>query len=352
MSRYEMPGVSTTRRSSITVGFLAMLTVLTVGATWILIIGNSARGDNRMLVVLRTEKIGDGISVGTPVRFDGVNVGAVTAIGSSDGAKQVTLMLDRADSAGLTDSLLVDYSPSNLFGISEVALKPGNGGAPLRDGTVVDLTGPRSDRQRDATMGVLIRTVAETSGNLLTPELTEVLVRVATTARQFTPLMEAIVVSGRNIAGTQTMPISDLLDQYGSMLVGSASMVDGTVGLIHRLTTIEILNNQRELFDTTVSVVGARFFPTLAETLFTAQAYLSDYAVMLTPILSAASRMVPTPGVSSVQLSEILSRLDRSFTATPDGPALNIKFILDVVPALTATLPGTFTSTPFSGGDR
>ncbi|SUA48596.1 Uncharacterised protein [Nocardia africana] len=199
-------------------------------------------------------------------------------------------------------------------------------------------------------MGVLIRTVAETSGNVLTPELTKVLMRVATTARQFTPLMEAIVVSGRNIAETQTMPISELLDQYGSMLVGSASMVDGTVGLVHRLTTIEILNNQRELFDVTVSVVGQRFFPALAGTLFTAQGYLSEYAVMLTPILSAASRMVPTPGVSSTQLSEILSRLDRSFMSTPDGPALNVKIVLNLVPVLTASLPGTLTSTPSGGG--
>ncbi|MBF6137180.1 MCE family protein [Nocardia puris] len=351
MSRYEMPGVSTTKRSSITVGALAILTVLIVGATWTILTENLARSDNRMQVVVRTDKIGDGINVGTPVQFDGVEIGAVTAIGSGGGAKQVTLMLDRANSAGLTDGLLVDYSPSNLFGISEVALKPGVGGAPLRDGAVIDLTGPRSDRQRDATMGVLIRTVAETSGNLLTPELTEVLVRVATTARQFTPLMEVIVVSGRNIAETQTMSVSDLLDQYGSMLVGSASMVDGTVGLIHRLTTIEILNNQRELFDATVSVVGQRFFPALAETLFTAQGYLSEYAVMLTPILSAASRMVSTPGVSSAQLSEILSRLDRSFTSTPEGTALNVRFVLDLIPGLTASLPGTFTSTP-SGGSR
>ncbi|SFN87109.1 MlaD protein [Nocardia ignorata] len=350
MSRYEMPGVSATKRSSIIVGMVAVLTALSVAAAWT--VGNAARGDNRMLVVLRTEKIGDGVGVGTPVQFDGVGIGAVTAIGSGDGAKQVTLMLDRTNSSGLTDSLLVDYSPSNLFGISEVALKPGVGGTPLRDGVVIDLTGPRSDRQRDATMGVLIRTVAETTGSLLTPELTDVLVRVATAARQFTPLMEAIVVSGRNVAETRSVPVSALLEQYGSMLVGSASMIDGTVGLIYRLTTIEILNNQRELFDATVSVVGQRFFPALAGTLFTAQAHLSEYAAMLTPILASGSRMVSTPGVSSMQLSEILSRLDRSFTSTPSGPVLSIKLILDLVPAIAASSPETLVPTPYFGGGR
>lgn len=350
MSRYEMPGVSTTRRSSVIVGVFAVLTVLAVAATWFVVV--SVRGDNRMVVVLRTENIGDGISVGTPIRFDGVDIGAVSSIDSGDGAKQVTMRLDRADSAGLTDRLLVDYSPSNLFGISEIALKPGDGGAPLRDGTIIDLTGPRADRQRDATMAVLIRTVAQATGDILTPELTEVLTRAATMARQFTPLMEAIVVSSRNIAETQTMPIPYLLDQYGSMLVGSASMFDGTIGLIHRLTTIEILNNERELFDVGINTIGQQFFPALAETLFTAQAYLSDYAVMLTPILSGVSRMVPTPDVSSMQLTEILSRLDRSFTSTPEGPILNIKFILDVVPGLTAFLPGTAPSTSNSGGGR
>ncbi|WP_280255446.1 MlaD family protein [Nocardia wallacei] len=350
MSRYEMPGVSTTKRSSIIVGVLAVLTALAVAATWIVV--DAVWGDNRMVVVLRTDNIGDGISVGTPVRFYGVDIGSVSAIDSANGAKHVTVRLDRADSAGLTDRLYVDYSASNLFGISEIALKPGDGGVPLRDGAMVDLTGPRADRQRDATMGVLIRTVGEASGNILTPELTEVLARATAISRQFTPLMEAIVVSSRNIAETQTMPISNLLDQYGKMLVGTASMIDGTVGLIHHLTTIEILNSERELFDATVNTVGKAFFPALAETLFTAQGYLSDYAVMLTPVLSAASRMVPTPDVSSAQLSEILSRLDRSFTSTPEGPIMNIELILDLVPGLAAIFPGTVPSTSYSGGGR
>ncbi|MBF6216321.1 MCE family protein [Nocardia puris] len=350
MSRYETPGVSTSKRSSVMLGVLAVIIVIVVALTWTVVM--ALQDDNRIVVLLRTESIGDGITVGTPVRFDGIEIGDVSGIESDGGAKQLILRLESAESAGLTDGLFVDYSPSNLFGISEIALKPGDGGAPLRDGSIVDLTGPRADRQRDATMGVLIRSVAQATGDILVPELTEILTRGATIARQFTPLMEAIVVSSRNIAETQTMPISQLLDQYGSMLVGTASMIDGTVGLINRLTTIEILNTDRELFDTTVNTVGREFFPGLAETLFAAQGHLSDYAAMLAPVLSTASRMVPTPGVSSTQLTELLSRLDRSFTSTPDGPILNIELVLDMVPPFTAFLPGLLPPTSNIGGGR
>lgn len=350
MPSYELPGVTSTKRGSMLIGSLVLLIALTVAATGFLI--HETRRDTRMPVILRTENIGDGIGVGTPVRYDGVDVGSVARV-DADGinTKKVTLLLDRAHLIGLTDNLFVDYSPSNLFGISEVALKEADGGVPLRDGIVVDLTGPRSNRQRDATMGVLIRTVAEATGDLFTPQLTEVLMRLSETSRQFTPLMETIVSMSRMVAETQKMPPSYLLDQYGSMLVGAGSLFDGTVGLVNRLTRIEILNNQRGLFDAAVSTVGEKFFPALANTIFTARNYLSDYTVMLVPILSAASSMVPTPEASSAQLSEILARLGNSFTQTPDGPVLNLKVIVDSFPGLATPLLASLPKSD-AGADR
>nr|WP_240963213.1 MlaD family protein [Antrihabitans stalactiti] len=305
-----------------------------------------------MQIVLQTDSIGDGIAPGTQVRLDGVNVGSIAAIDSGESGRQlITLRLNQSRLFGVTDSLAIDYAPANLFGISEVELKRRDGGSPLQENAIIDLSGDHSARAQDATMGALIRSLSQTSGDVLTPRLAENLTRVAANLSWFTPLIEAMIATGQNLADTQIYPVSFLLGQYGSTLTGAAALIDGTVKLLDRFKNIEVLRTQRDLFDTGVNTIAKDFFPAVANTLFTAQRYFSGYADMLTPILNITSQMVPSPQLSGSQLREILARLDKSFTDTPDGPILNLALTLRGVPALSVPLLGT-SSAPIAGGPR
>ncbi|NMN97572.1 MCE family protein [Nocardiaceae bacterium YC2-7] len=350
MPIYGIPGVSTNKRRSKVAGVLALALVTVVAISWIAV--DKARGDDRMQIVLQTDSIGDGIAPGTQVRLDGVNVGSIAAIDSGESGRQlITLRLNQSRLFGVTDSLAIDYAPANLFGISEVELKRRDGGSPLQENAIIDLSGDHSARAQDATMGALIRSLSQTSGDVLTPRLAENLTRVAANLSWFTPLIEAMIATGQNLADTQIYPVSFLLGQYGSTLTGAAALIDGTVKLLDRFKNIEVLRTQRDLFDTGVNTIAKDFFPAVANTLFTAQRYFSGYADMLTPILNITSQMVPSPQLSGSQLREILARLDKSFTDTPDGPILNLALTLRGVPALSVPLLGT-SSAPIAGGPR
>ncbi|MGX1806095.1 MlaD family protein [Nocardia sp. NPDC055321] len=306
--------------------------------------------DERLRLVLVTEQVGDGVVAGTPVRLDGVQVGSVESIDIGDaGRQQVTVRLDSDRLRGVTDSLHVSYAPSNLFGISELGIERWVGGTPLRDGQLIDLTGDRAQRIQDVTMGNLIRSLSRTTTEVLTPELAETLATLAADLEAFTPLLEAMITTGRAVADTQQLPASFLLNQYASTLAGGAPMIAGTVQILDTLTNIDILQTRRPLFDVTIKTAVNELFPGLAGLLFTAQRYGTDYTDMATPLLTQLARTVPDPALSSAQLQELIARLNSAFTETPAGTALDLALTLRGMPAISVPLLG---STPGLGGGR
>lgn len=323
MPNYGMPGVAMTPRVSRTLGFVALGVVVLVAAAWISY--SHLREDDYLRVAVLTETIGAGTGAGTGVALNGVTVGSVTSIESTQrGTQRITLALDRSRLFGLTDRLTVDYAPANLFGISEVELKPATGGSRLVDGAVIDLTGTNGSRVTDATMGALMHALTETTGTVLTPEFTDLITEVGTDLEAFTPILEAMVSMTRSIADTQRYPSSYLIQQYASAFAGLAPMGGGVLDFVEYLDRLEILRTEPELFDSTVNMLVHQLLPEVTGLGYTAQRQLSGYADMLTPILAASAQAVPTPRLSSAQLRELLSRLGRSFTDSPDGPVLDL----------------------------
>ncbi|AEF39620.1 Putative Mce family protein [Hoyosella subflava DQS3-9A1] len=302
---------------------------------------NSVRTDDRIQILVQTEHIGDGIAPGTHVRLKGVQIGAIEEISSAgDGTQVITMRLDEAQLFGLTNTLDVNYAPSNLFGISEVELTARPGGIPLQDAELIDLTGTHAGRVQDATMGSLIRAVTVTATEVLTPEFADTLQMVAVSLDAFGPLIEIIVMTGEALDATQIYPASFLMAEYGSALQGAAPMLTGSIQLVDTFKNLEILQTHRELFDEVMVITINDLFPGVADLLFTAEEYTAELVAVLPPLLDSAARMVPTPQRSSEELREILDRLDRSFSDTPDGPAVDVSVALSGVPALSVPLFG------------
>ncbi|WP_244198453.1 MlaD family protein [Nocardia neocaledoniensis] len=284
-------------------------------------------------IVLRTQRLGDGIVVGTRVRADGVVVGKVTDIAPlSLGTQAITLDVDRSQLDGIDDSMKVDYGTSNLFGISEIQLRPGRGGAPLRTGSVVDLTGPRAADAVDATMGNLLRGLATVGDQALAARLAVVLDQLATDTRAFTPLLQAMVVTARTVADNQTLPPSFQLEQLGTTLVGAGQFAGATIDVIDRVTRIEVLRTGRARFDATIDMVTQQLFPGLQTMLYHAKEQFPAYAAMAVPVLDAVGRAVPDPQRSSAELTALLANLRSAFTDTESGPALNVDVDLRIAP--------------------
>ncbi|TLF80781.1 mammalian cell entry protein [Nocardia cyriacigeorgica] len=329
--------MTTSRRGALATGVVVLI-VASVAAL-VRFTGEPEPDPRVMSFHLRADQIGDGVSPGTGVRRHGVRIGEVSAVDSAAGmAPTITLEVDRAQLAGLTDSLEVEYAPTNLFGISDVVLRDSTGGTPLRDDVTVDLRG--TDRVTDVTMGTLLRSLSDTALTVLTPELTALLSTLGTDIRAFTPLIEAMIGAGRAIADTQRYPASFLVGQYAQFFSGVASFADGFIKLIDHIYGIDVLRNDRERFDIGVGLVVDQLFPAITTLGGVAREGLGGYADVLASVLGQLASTVPDPARSHADLAELLDRLQRTFRTTPDGPVVGLDVVLRGIPGLSVPLLG------------
>ncbi|MFI9504008.1 MlaD family protein [Nocardia sp. NPDC052566] len=339
MPNYGMPGVSMGRRGARVAGACAIVLAAVAGIG--LRADMDSPDDTRLSITLRTENIGEGIIPGTKVRMDGVTIGTISEITAIEQGRQlITLDLDSAETAGLTDSFAVDYAPENLFGISALTLRRSAGGNPLRAGSLVDLAGAQANKVTDVTMGSLLRTLSETSTEVLTPKLVELIRRFDSDLRAFTPLLESVVMLSRAVAETQRYPVPFLVDQYSSFFGGLGSFVSSTFKLLAAVMDIEIFVSDRPRYDQTIDMIVNTLFPAIGKVGDAARGELRGYTEALTPLIATLAATVPTPGASAAEVTELIDRWNRMFTDTPAGPAVNVAVTLRGLPGLAVPLLG------------
>ncbi|WP_062980348.1 MlaD family protein [Nocardia flavorosea] len=340
MPSYVMSGSTMTRKNSVLTGLGATALALVVLLGWLG--GNAASTDDRMRITVRTEHLGDGIADGTPVRVRGFEIGEIVSIVAAGGnGQQLELALDRSRVFELTDRLQMNYAPANLFGITELDLVPGTGGAPLRDGTVVDLTGPRATDVYDATLSALLRNLSGVAGGALTPQLTDTMYRLSRGLTAFTPLLRAIVALAGVVADAQRLPASFLAGEFGRAAGGAGAFAAATVEVFDVIRSNRPLREDRPHFDATVDAIVNDLLPAAVALGNTGERHLTGYTEILVPLLDSAAAMVPRPDQSSAELRALLTRLDSAFAPGPDGPVLGVSTTLHGVPVLAQSVLGT-----------
>ncbi|WP_067540031.1 MlaD family protein [Nocardia crassostreae] len=339
MPNYGMPGVAVDRKRSMTVGAVAIALVVAVLAAWSLY--RSQKDEAGLPISLRTEQIGDGVLVGTDVRMNGVLIGKVTEIEPDQrGTQRIGLRLDESRLFGVDDSVLVDYAPANLFGISEIELRRGPGGAPLRAGAVLDMTGAKATAVYDATMGSMLRSMSQVGGSVLTPQMASVIAQAAADTEALTPLAQAIITAARTVTENQKMPMSELFGELGPAFDGGGQFAGATVQAVDMIRSLQRLQQDRDGFDQRLSLVTGQLLPVLAGTLGTAGSELSGFTDMLAPLLAMLAQMVPRPQQSSAELTALLNNLRAAMPDNGQGPVLNVEVDLRGVPAVAVPLLG------------
>lgn len=339
MPKYGMPGVAVDKKRSLLIGAVALGVIAAVVVAASLYRG--LRGDDGLHIALHTEQIGDGVLAGTPVRVDGVQVGKVTEIVPDErGTQRISLRLDRSQLFGIDDSLQLDYAPANLFGISEIELRRGPGGAPLRDNGTVDLTGQRSAAIFDATMGSLLRSLSQTGDAVLTPQMATVIAQLSTDVAAFTPLAQAMITVAQTITDNQKMPASELVGRLGPAFDGGGEFAGATIQVLDLIRDLPRLQDNRQSYDAGVRVLTDRLLPGLADLGGAAGAGLSGTTDTLAPVLVLLGQMVPRPRQSGAELAELMRRLRAAMPDTPDGPVLDTEIDVRGVPVLAPLLGG------------
>ncbi|MEV0294649.1 MlaD family protein [Nocardia sp. NPDC050710] len=349
MPKYGLPGVAADKKKARTVGLfiIAVLAVVALATT----LYRSVRTDEGLRIALHTVEIGDGLSAGTQVRLDGVLVGEITEIAPDRrGTQRITLHLDNSRLYGLDDSMRIDYAPANLFGISELELRRGPGGSPLREGAVIDLTGPQAARVYDATMGSILRSLSQVGATVFTPQLATVIAQVSADFQAFTPLVQALITVARTIADNQTMPTSELLGKLGPAFEGGGRFAGATIQALDQIHDIRIVQTDKDRYDIGVAALTGTILPGLATTVTAAGGQFAEATDMLAPMLNVLAQMIPRPQQSAAELRALLERLRAAMPDTPAGPVLNLEVDLrtgwDSVPGIAVPLLGRPLPTP------
>ncbi|MFE6925811.1 MlaD family protein [Nocardia sp. NPDC057663] len=353
MPAYGLPGSEVGPLKARLLGVCALALALIVAGVWRVL--PEEESAEEIGVVLIVGHVGDGIGPGTDVRLDGVRVGSVSGIDfAAQGRRQIELSLARSELFGLTSALSIDYVPGNLFGISALELHPDAGGAILADGSTVDLTAGQADRVRDATLASLLSYTGDLTEEVLTPQLTQLLHTFSRDLVAFTPLLQAIGTTARSYTETAQLPPSVLFDRYGRALAGVPPMLTGGLTVLHASYNNGYLAEQEHLdkFAYMWPSIQNELLPAVTALFGTAQPYFGGLLPIVTMVLDRVSRSVSDPAGSAAQSTELMDRLDRAFRDGPNGPVLDARVELDLVPGLAAPLSEMVGQLPAGGGPR
>lgn len=330
------------------IGFAFMLCATVVAAVLAWNPG-AGKSPNLMNVVIEAPYVGEGVRTGTALLLRGVQVGAVSEVTNlPDGGVRLATDLERTPTVGLTDTMRIDYRPANYFGITGINIRPGNGGRPLADGSLV-----RAVPAGNFTLQALLQRLGE-SNDVLTPQLIDVAGRTATYLDGLDPLLETMLVVANSFATVQTVSTAQLLTNATGISVAFpgflATGINVADAFLHGALNGASEDYYRHTYLPTIDLV--------ADDLFGATGRLFDsHSIELAPVADAIKVLTDVvPGViPSAQIADTLRewrlRLERLFGGSPDRRAVNVQVILDDLPGVAAPLNALGISPPAAGGN-
>ena len=322
-------------------------------------------------VAIDTPFVGQGVASGTPLIMHGVQVGEVTGLKSfPDGHVRLNTNLQRRPIAGLTDSMGIDFRPANYFGVTGIALFPGQGGQPLRNGAALKIT-PKGNFALQA----LLYRLGELTHSVLSQRLISVLDRSTRYVDALTPLLETMITVSTTVTNVQTVGSAQLLRNATGINVALPGIMDTLIDVGDKFLKADLgvgfniaksdkenpylpyyndamLRNYRDaqkmFAETPDKYVDGRFAEWMrgaSTDLFLKVGELeSKHIAELFPIVdqirtvaSVVPKLVPAGDIATT-LREVRERLERMYAGSGDQRALQVRVILDSFPAVDAPL--------------
>jgi ABC-type transporter Mla subunit MlaD len=281
-------------------------------------------------ITLLTAAVAPGINTGTAIEMNGVQIGKVSEINQQgSGRLGIGMDLDPDKSKGLTDGLIADFAPNNLFGITSIQVTPSSSGSPLRDGAkVLPATAPT-----DSTMSGLLRSLADVESTALRPYISELLRQSDTATKGFLPLVRALGAVAQVNAETQTVPTAQTLPILANALQGIGASTDDLLSALRLLwdwpgpDAPGYPQAQTATIDALKNLTG----PDLAK-LVTALQPLAPTLDVLVDLERRTTRSMPDAARNGRQISDLIETLRRAIKDTPSGKVLDLDVQVKPVP--------------------
>lgn len=315
--------------------------------------------------------VGEGVANDTPVIMHGVKVGHVSTVTNRPGGGvRIDALVRSASAKGLTDAMGIDYRPSNYFGVTGINLLPKDGGQPLRSGAHLTIT-----PDGNFALQALLYRLGGLTHDVINQRLIDVIERGTRYANGLTPLLETMLIVAKAVADVQTVSTERLLRNTAGVSVGAPGWIDALTRTVddslhtglsdiklamgdplfnHYVTTYDDqlkshYDSELKLAETDMDtfVYGPvkEFFDAAATDLFVKVGnILSSHTYDLFPVVeevrsitSVVPQIINADGIGDT-LRELHSRLVRMYEGSGEQRAMQVRIVLDQIPAVAAPL--------------
>lgn len=343
---------------------IGLALALCLAVLWGLMVINpfAGRRDDRVSITMDLPYLGEGVTTGTAIMMHGVKVGKVTAVASQrSGGVRLSADLQPGPIAGLTDSLGVDFRPSNYFGVTGINLVPDKGGQPLRDGARIT-TVPKGNY----TLQALLYRLGEITDGVVTPQLVQVIDRATRYTDGLNPLIETMLITANSVAKVQTVSTEQLLRNTTGISVAFPAILDAAteagyqfshnngfvtfmqdaVGALPGQDYVDVAAEvgqpqTQEYWDKrsmeTLDLLAVSFFGALGKLL---SSHPNDLipAVNLVQTLTDVVPGLITPENIASDLVELRTRFEKLYGGSPEQRAVQVRIVLDNLPGVAAPI--------------
>lgn len=325
------------------IGAAIVMVCVAVAAALFVVNPFGGRPKGEISIAIDTPYIGQGVATGTDLVMHGVTVGKVTAVSSLPGGSvRLKADLQTRPTAGLTDTMKIDFRPINYFGVTGVNLSPGTGGQPLCDGIRIN-TVPGGNFALQA----LLTRLGEITTGVVTPQLIHVIDWSTLYIDALNPLIETMLVAANTVAKVQTVSTKQLLINATGISVPLpgflTSIADAGDNFVHVNVSTGIGSEE-----VTEDIFQSRAVPVADKTehsLFAAAGRLilshADDLHDVVGIAKALFDVVPPllrPEQIGQMLVEMRTRFEKMYGGTPERRALQVRIVLDSLPGVAAPI--------------
>jgi hypothetical protein len=295
------------------------------------------RRNDHFGVVIESPYVGQGVDRGTTLVMHGIKVGEVTNVMSLPaGGIRLTADLQSGPTAGLTDTMGIDFRPANYFGVTAINLRPGEGGQALTDGRLIKIT-PAGN----FTLQALLSRLGDLSDKVLAPRVVDMIERATTYLDGLDPLVETLLVVANSLAKVQTVSTARLLRNATGISVAFPGFVNSATNLGDNVVRGPIGSASDEFFNyiyrTTIDLASTDLWGAIGKLETGHSTDLAPFTDMIKVLTDVTPALVPPDAIADTA-RELRMRLERLFAGPPDRRAVNVRVILDSLPGVAAPI--------------
>ncbi|MBY6684874.1 MCE family protein [Rhodococcus sp. BP-149] len=300
------------------------------------VLGKYATGDfeSRFDLTIDSTAVGDGLAVGSDIKYRGLPIGRVDEIEPLGfGSQRVHAHIEPAVASVLTDDVTARFSSATVFGATVIELYSEGEGSPLREDTVLAL----GDDTETATVTGVFRRLADLTDVLDADNTERVLDLASRVSSEFGDSLKPFFDTAQMMAETQRAPLAWKLHRGGELADGLGASIGPVTDVIDQVVTSSEYfenpeNSARAI--TAMSGLGSGLSIPLGDLLRDNGPYLRPLLDTLLDVLLPVALSAGTLAPAYQRVPDVISGVEDAFPNVDGRTQLQLQVIVKNMPAM------------------